>query len=288
MSLETIKRRMISIESTSKITNAMKLIASSKLSKQTKKYNQHKEYYNEYYAAIANLLSFVNPNDLHALNKSENDKTLWIIVTSNLGLCAGYNVNLYKEITNQINDNDYFAIFGRKGNDYFRKKFSKGTFIDTSIINVDYDITNEMCDLIANEIYQRFINGEFSKIKIAYTRFVNAITFKPNVISVFPFDDKLKGNDDKKPDVRSYDFEPKKETLILSIIPQYISMVINAALNESILSECASRRNAMDTATTNATDLIAKYKLQYNRIRQTNITNEIIEIVAGNEEEEGE
>lgn len=286
MSLETIKRRMNSIESTSKITNAMKLIASSKLSKQTKKYNQHKDYYNEYYAAIGNLLSFVNPNDLHTLNKNTTNKTLWIIVTSNLGLCAGYNINLYKEITKQIKDDDYFAVFGKKGNDYFKKKFSKGTFIDTSIINVDYDITSEMCDFVANEIYQKFISGEFSEIKIAYTKFVNAITFKPNVLSVFPFDEKLKNNSNAKVDASSYDFEPKKETLILSIIPQYISMVINAALNESILSECASRRNAMDTATTNATDLIAKYKLQYNRIRQTNITNEIIEIVAGNEGEE--
>ncbi len=284
MSLDSIKRRINSVGSTSKITNAMKLIASSKLSKQTKKFNKQKEYFSEYYSAISNLLSMVNEKDLEVL-KNGNNKTLWIIVTSNLGLCAGYNINLYKEVINKINPNDYLAVFGRKGNDYFAKKFPNATFIDTSVINVDNEINNEMCDFISNEIYQKFINGEFSNIKIAYTKFINAITFKPNVIDVFPFDENLKNTKEEIKEAM-YDFEPKKKTLILTIIPQYISMVINAALCESILSECASRRNAMDTATTNATDLIAKYKLQYNRIRQTNITNEIIEIVAGNEKGE--
>ena len=284
MSLESIKRRINSIESTSKITNAMKLIASSKLAKQTKKFNKQKEYFNEYYNAIANLLSMVNETDLEIL-KSTNNKTLWIVVTSNLGLCAGYNINLYKEITNKIKPNDYLAVFGKRGNEYFAKKFPNATFIDTSIINVDADISSEMCDFIANEIYQKFIGGEFSNIKIAYTKFVNAITFKPNVVDVFPFDEKLKNNNIEINE-NMYDFEPNKKALLLSIIPQYIAMVISASLCESILSECASRRNAMDTATTNATDLITKYKLQYNRIRQTNITNEIIEIVAGNEKGE--
>lgn len=283
MSLASIKRRIVSIESTAKITNAMKLIASSKLAKQTKKFQQNKDYFSEYYQTIGSLLSLVSMDELNNFSHEANNKTLWIIVSSNLGLCGGYNVNLYKEVQKNAKDDDYFVVFGKRGNEHFKKHFPNAVFLDTSIIDVDKEISNEQCTLLGYEIFDNLLKGQFKTIKACYTKFVNAITFQPTIINVFPFDQKLQEQNVKKNDT-SYDFEPNKIKLVQSIIPEYISMIIYASLNESILSECASRRNAMDTATTNATDLITKYKLSYNRIRQASITNEIIEIVAGNEE----
>lgn len=282
MSLASTKRRINSIQSTSKITNAMKLIASSKLSKQTKKFLKAKDYFAEYYGAVANLLCLTDNNDL-TLN-TNSKKTLWIVVTSNLGLCGGYNINTYKEIHKQAAADDTFVVFGKKGNDHFRKHYPQATFWDASIVDVDADITFEMCATVANQIFDSLVVGEFGNVKICYTKFVNAISFKPTIVDVFPFDQQVKQMQDKPPRAGDYDFEPNRKSIIKSIIPEFISMIIYASLVESILSECASRRNAMDTATTNADELINKYKLQYNRMRQASITNEIIEIVAGNEE----
>lgn len=285
MSLDSIKRRMNSVQSTSKITNAMKLIASSKLSKQTKIFMEKKSYFEEYYEIISTLLSTINENDLKEILPSNNsDKTLWIIVTSNLGLCAGYNVNLYKELNGKININDKLAIFGRKGTEFYKKKFDINNFVDTSYINIESNIDNEMCLILANVIYEKLRNGEISKIKIAYTKFINALTFKPTIVDIFPFEKTELNNQKAKNNL--FDFEPNKKDLLLSLIPEYISTIIFAALVESVLSESASRRNAMDTATTNANELIDKFRLQYNRLRQAGITNQIIEIVAGKKEDE--
>ncbi len=282
MSLATTKRRIASIQSTSKITNAMKLIAASKLSKQTKKFMQSKDYFQEYYAAIGNLLLLTDDKDFN-LEHSSN-KTLWIIITSNLGLCGGYNINTFKEVHKQANADDVFIIFGKKGNDHFRKHYPNATFWDTSMFDVNAEITQEMCATIGNEIFDKLIIGDYGKVKVCYTKFINAISFKSTVLDVFPFDPEIKKVQEKPPRLADYDFEPNKKAIVKAIIPEYISMLIYAALVESILSECASRRNAMDTASTNAEELINKYKLLYNRIRQAKITNEIIEIVAGNED----
>ncbi len=282
MSLASTKRRINSIQSTSKITNAMKLIASSKLSKQTKKFLKAKDYFEEYYKAVANLLSLTDDSDFNMHPNS--DKTLWIIVTSNLGLCGGYNINTYKEVYKQALETDTFVVFGKKGNDHFRKRYPKATFWDTSIIDIDGEITFEQCAIVAGQIFDQLVAGEFKNVKICYTKFINAISFKPVVVDVFPFDKQIENLNDKAANESDYEFEPDRKTIIQSIIPEFIAMIIFASLVESVLSECASRRNAMDTATTNAEELINKYKLQYNRMRQASITNEIIEIVAGNEE----
>ncbi len=285
MSLASTKRRISSIQSTWKITNAMKLIASSKLSKQTKKFIKAKDYFQEYYGAIANLLSLTDNKDFNIV--ANNEKTLWIVISSNLGLCGGYNINMYKEIHKDAKPDDVFCVFGKKGNDHFRKHYPKATFWDTSFIDVDGDVTFEMCSIIGKEVFEKLILGEFAKVKICYTKFINAISFKPNIVSVFPFDEQINQiQKEKPPRAADYDFEPNRKAIIKGIIPEYISMITYASIIESILSECASRRNAMDTATTNADELINKYKLQYNRMRQATITNEIIEIVAGNEDNE--
>lgn len=283
MSLNSLKRRISSIQNTSKITNAMKLIASSKLAKQTKKFLSIKDYYSEYYSSIARFLSLTKKEDFKNII-CNNDNTLWIVINSNLGLCGGYNVNLYKLLDHIISKEDSIMNFGKKGSDHFNKIFPETKKLNTDIININDEIEFEMCQILSGEIYDKFNEGQFSKIKIAYTKFQNAITFIPTILDVFPFDEKIFDLEKKSANEDDYDFEPNKATIIQSIIPEYISMVLYASLTESILSENASRRNAMDTATTNAGDLIDKYKLKYNRVRQSNITNEIIEIVAGNEE----
>ena len=118
-------------------------------------------------------------------------------------------------------------------------------------------------------------------VKIHFTKFINAINFEPTSLSLIPFDKKIVKQTDNKINPESFSFEPSKQKIIESIIPSYLSSVIYGAMVESTISENASRRNAMDTATDNSSELINNLRIKYNRQRQAKITEEITEIISG-------
>lgn len=278
MSLESIKNRISSIQTTSKITNAMKLVAASKLNRQKKTYEQTKDYYSEYYKVIGTILKMA---DKKLFEPSDNPTTLYIVINSSMGLCGGYNNNVYKLINNAIKKDDFILNIGKKGIDHYKKEESIKT-IDLNIIDINHF---EYADaaLLASEVFKMFKDKKFDSIKIVYTKFVNAITFEPTILDLIPFDDKFTSNTEILKE-NMFDFEPSKEQIIKDVLPQYLSSVIYASLLESSICENASRRNAMDNATDNAKDLISNCKLLFNRLRQAKITNEITEIVAGSNE----
>lgn len=278
MSLDSTKKRINTIKTTSKITNAMKLVASSKITKQKALYKRIKSYYEEYYQIVGSIVSLsTNFNDV-----KEDAKTLYIVITSSLGLCGGYNSLVIKHCLSQMRDSDFVLQIGTKGKEYFSNNLKQNQIID---FNIDSDILDyEICAVIASYILDLFTNKKkFESIKIVYTKFINAITFEPTTISLIPFDKKFSIN---KNDLNenNFDFEPRKEIIIKEILSNYLSSIIYGSVVESSISENASRRNAMDTATNNANELIDNLKLQYNRMRQAKITNEITEIVAGGDE----
>lgn len=274
MSLDSLKKRMRTVGSISKITNAMKLMASGKLQKQKSVYLKIKDYYQEYYQFIGKLIS-MSPN----LN-SDAQKTLHIVITSQLGLCGGYNTNIVKQSIKEFKPTDMLLQVGRRSKESLEHHFKQEQIIHYDLIDVN-NFNYDDCYFLSQYIIKLLNDKKIDSIKIHFTKFINAINFEPTSLSLIPFDKKIVEQTENKINPESFSFEPSKEKIIESIIPSYLSSVIYGAMVESTISENASRRNAMDTATDNSSELINNLRIKYNRQRQAKITEEITEIISG-------
>ena len=277
-SLNEIKKRIKVIESTSKITNAMKLVATSKLKKQKDAFAKTNDFYKLFYKIFS--ISYHDSQLKTILNKNTSNNTLWIVFTSSMGLCGGYNLNIVKELKNNIQENDVIILFGRKGSSIIKNKQINNEII----LQVDIDDKNlnfDICDLLCQKVVDDYYGDKYQNIKIIYMKFINSITFEPTIFSLLPLDDKLKDKLEKPIGGGYFKVEPSPESLLKKMLPKYLATCIYGALVEGKISENASRRNAMDGATKNANDLIVNYKLEFNRIRQSDITQEITEIISG-------
>lgn len=285
MSLDAIKRKITSIQTTAKITNAMKLVATAKLKRQRDKLSAIIEYCTDYYDVIGLLLSVVD--DVEFL-KVENAKrrTLYISVNSTMGLAGSFNFNVNKFLNSKITNNDITFTIGKKGHDNMRIT-DRENQINRYLNLSDNDLTFSMSMQIAKEALELYTSGEVDKIVIIYTKFINAITFEVTSLDVLPFDKQQASsllNQGFALDNDNIIFTPNKVEIIKKILPSYIATILYGSLIESKISENASRRNAMDAATKNAKQLAENYKLVYNTLRQGKITSEITEIVAGSDD----
>ena len=275
--MQSIKRRIKSVESTKKITKAMQLVATSKLQKTRKQLEELKPYYSMVQETVAEILaSNKNLIDNPYLKENTQGKTVYIAMTSSLGLCGGYNANVLKTIANEIDDNDLVYMIVSKGAAYLTHRQIE--------FNHDYLHLNSTMDFreivrLVGELTQMYRDQEISKIKIIYTQFVNNLTFTPRVITLLPVD--TADFTDIEVTKKFTIFEPSPSDVLNHLIPMYLQSVIYGYLVESVTSENASRRVSMENATDNAQELIEDLLLKYNQARQTAITNEISEIVAG-------
>lgn len=278
MALDKIKKRINVVRTTSKITNAMKLMASGKLQKQTQHLISIKDYYIKYYQLISSLI------DTESINHNCS-KTLHVIVTSYLGLCGGYNINIIKQAKTMIKPNDYVLQIGKRGHELLMEGLNHSQLLeyDMPITNfVDYD----ECESLAYYLLALLEKEKIDSIMLHYTRFINAICFETTSLSLLPFDEKFIKSNMKKINFNQTDFEPNLPTILSDLKLSYLSTIIYASLLETNIVENASRRNAMDNATENAKDLNAKLMLKYNKERQFKITSEIIEIISGSDTKE--
>lgn len=275
--MQAIKRRIKSIESTKKITKAMELVATSKLRKTRNQLEQSKPYYNTVRATVAEILATnQGMTESPYLVKNNIDKCAYIVITSSLGLCGGYNANVIKLALNEIQPGDEVFVIGTKGYGSLSRVFDN---INTTYINVNHDQDfNQIIRLVA-DIDNLYATKQVGKIRIIYTEFVNNLRFDPHCIDLLPIatDDLEYSSELSKETI----FEPSPESVLNSLIPMYLQAVIYGYLIESITSENASRRTSMENANDNAEELIENLLLKYNQARQTAITNEISEIVAG-------
>lgn len=280
-SLESIKRRINSIDTTKKITNAMKLVATAKLKKQRAEFDKALKFNLEFYCIVRDLIDSIKDTKYLA-NQANNNKTLWVVITSNLGLCGSYNTNSIKMLISQINKNDKCIIIGQKGYALMRNYGYENQI--SQVVNLECNNFNYVQLLhLTDEIIEAYQNNEYESVKIIYTKYFNSLSFEPVVNTILPLDKQLF---EGLPKVNNYnskeiEFEPSKEAILKDVLPTLVSIYINGALLESVVSENASRKNAMDNAVNNATELKEKLKLQYNQARQESITQEINEIVAG-------
>lgn len=276
--MQAIKRRIKSIESTKKITRAMELVASSKLSKTRNQLNDMKPYYTQVKDTCAQILSSAgNDIDSPYLVLNDKGKDVYIVITSTLGLCGGYNSNIFKQVEASVNDAKKIIAIGNKGLNQFKKHFKgevDGTYVD---LNTTLDFRS-VVRLVAS-LLEGYKKKEIKSIHIVYTEYVNDLTFVSRDVTLLP----LKAEDlvsDKKFHKDTL-FEPSPESVLGSLIPMYLQAVIYGYLIESVTAENASRRTSMKNATDNANELTDELLLKYNQARQSAITSEVSEIVAG-------
>lgn len=277
--MQEIKRRIKSVESTKKITKAMELVATSKLRKTRNQLEQSKPYYSEVAKTVAELLANCKGNNDSAYLKENKDvtKEAYIVIASSLGLCGGYNANVFKEIKDVIKADDYVYSIGSKASSYLKKNHQGIT--DTKFEDLNTTFNFKDVTRLVIELTNMYCNQEISKIKIVYTEFINNLTFKPRIVTLLPID--ADSFEDIELSKKETLFEPGPEEVLNSLIPMYLQAVIYGYIIESVTSENASRRTSMENATDNADELTEQLLLKYNQARQTAITNEISEIVAG-------
>lgn len=274
------KRRISSINSTKKITKAMELVASVKLKRFKNIMFQNECYTNEIISLVNILLSSLNEKDNEDIQKyflpNNNGKDLIVVISSNLGLCASYNNEVFKYVLENVNEKTSIIVpIGIKGNDYF-SSLGFTTIDDFVLLNekINYSDVVKLGRYLLNE----FLSGKYRSIKLIYTKYVNSIKFVPNKIDILPINktQKTATNNGYAPI-----FDPNVESLISELVPLYVNSLLYQKIIEAQVSEQGSRRNAMENANDNADDLIKKLTIEYNKARQAAITQEINEVVAG-------
>lgn len=278
-SLARVKRRISAVESTRKITNSMKLVSSVKLRKMNKIVTLQAFYFRAMERALSDAIFYNNLNDECKYDSpfiKENEsatKNLYILVTSNMGLCGAYNneiVNFFKIIYKK---GDEVLIIGEKG---YLNLLKEDIPLDTNFLNLRHDFSLRTTKLLTDYLMKKYLKGNYKKISLIYSKYKNSIAFIPSEVILLPLTPKQNVNA-----IYSPIYEPSKKDVIETIIPQYLNSLIYGNLYSAFLSEESSRRNSMDAADKSAKDLVEKLKLEYNKARQQEITQEITEVVNG-------
>jgi F-type H+-transporting ATPase subunit gamma len=197
---------------------------------------------------------------------------LYIVISSDLGLCGGYNQNVYKAIREADASESSYVVCGNKASSYYRYRDADVVLDRPGITAVpSFSDSKEISDFALNE----YSKGRIDKIVLVYTKFVNSVTFEPTLLQLLP----IAQSEERSSSLVEY--EPSPEAVLETLVPKYCESLIFGGMIESLASEQASRRMAMENATDNAEELIDKLTVEFNRARQAAITQEISEIVAG-------
>ena len=285
--LKEIRNRIVSVGSTMQITSAMKMVSAAKLKRAQDAVTKLRPYASKLKELLQNLSAVTDPSENKYAKINDSKSVLIVAVTSNRGLCGGFNNNIIKRvqflIQNDFKENDVKVLcLGKKVKDVIKK--TPNYFITEELSAVEdifSDLTFDRASTIANELMELYKQQQFSKIVVVYNRFVNAAT---QAIETEQFLPVLEVKQVEGVSVaQDYIFEPNKEDLIAVLIPKSLKIQLFKALLDSNASENGARMTAMHKATDNANDLQKSLKLSYNKARQAAITNEILEIVGGAE-----
>ena len=279
-SMRDIKRRKSSIQSTQQITKAMKLVSTVKLQKAKGRAEQTNPYFNYMYRTVSSMLARSGNIDHPYLRASESTRKAVIVITSNRGLAGGYNSNIVKLITGSDlpkEELDIYAI-GSKGHEALERRGYQIKLFDHELIESP---NYEGAMSLAAKVLSAYTSGEIGEIYLAYTHFKNTVSQEPKLIKLLPVEI---NEEDMKQDEDSnvlMCYEPNEEEALDMIIPKYVTSLFYGALVEAVASENGARMQAMDSATSNAEEIISDLTLKYNRARQGSITQELTEIIAG-------
>jgi len=284
--LRVIRRRVRSIQSTKKITRAMELIATSRIAKAQARVAAARPYADEITVVLSELASAATLDHPMLIERENASRAAVLVVTSDRGLCGGYNANAIKaaeELGALLRDQGkepVLYLIGRKGVNYyrFRQRPMAGSWTGFSE-QPHYVNAAEAGDALTEAFLAGGENGGVDELHLVYTEFHSMLTQNPVAKRVAPLE--VEYSEEELAARSVYEFEPDAETLLASLLPKYINTRLFAALLESAASESAARRRAMKAATDNANELIRSLTREMNQARQAQITQEISEIVGG-------
>ena len=259
---KALRIRIKSVNSTLQLTKAMELVASSKIRRANEGMQKAREYTASLEKSISLLTSEKECLKSPYMRQTENPRTKIIVIAGDRGLAGGYNANVFR-LCNSFPDAEFIPI-GKRACERFDVE-----------INSSEHFSGAEATALARQLCAEFAAGEFDRLGIVYTRYVSMLTQEADVKWVLP----LEKPEEVEP--ISAIFEPDEETILNATVPDYVAGILMACIRESFASEVTARRMAMDSAGKNARAMVDDLQLQYNRARQSAITQEITEIVAG-------
>ena len=278
-SMKDIKLRIKSVESTMQITKAMELVASSKMRRAKERVEHSRPYFETLYESLTKIAA-ADPRARNPyLRRDDIKRTLLVVIAGDRGLAGGYNANVFKQADAAEGPVTVLPI-GKRSAEYFAHH---GAGLFTPEVLMAADVSVSECFTLSHQITEGFLKGEYDAVKLCYTRFDSMMTQTATTLEVLPLT--IEPTEAQKAEARRSQilYKPSCEEVFGAIIPEYVAGVLYSAVCESVASELAARRTAMDAATKNAGEMIEHLNLYYNRARQAAITQEITEIVAGAE-----
>ena len=283
--LKVIKKRISSVKNTQKITRAMKMVAAAKLRKAQIAIEGSRPFVEKMGDFIDQIASKMTDKQMKKFplfgERAEIKKTLLFIMTSNKGLCGGFNGNLLRKAEKFINEEKKsgksveIVMIGKKGREYFT---AKGIEIDRYEPKWADNLSYEAALSLTESVSDRYKDGQVDRVCFMYNKFKSAISQEVSLTTLLPFEY------EKKNDYNvDFIYEPNKELILNDLLPRFLAAKMTGFHKESIASELGSRMTAMDNATNNASDMINSLSLVYNRARQAAITTELMDIVNGAE-----
>jgi F-type H+-transporting ATPase subunit gamma len=276
--LKIIRKRITSIRNTQQITNAMKMVSAAKLRRAQEAALLARPYADKMNEILINLSARVSRSAHPLLATREEKRIQLVLVTSDRGLCGGYNANLVRAAEAFIRSHGagkeiLLALIGRKGADYYRRRRGES---GERYLNFLSTPAEELAAVIAEKLITRFVDGETDAVYLIYSHFRSALSQVPTVEKILP----VALSETQEPEqLTEYLYEPGAEELLSSLLPKIVEIKIQRALLEATASEHGARMTAMDSATTNASKMMGSLTLQMNRARQASITRELMEIV---------
>jgi len=284
-SLKDIKRKVTAVAKTKQITRAMNMVAASKFKSAQLKMDNFRPYAGKFMDVLNSLALRVESINHPLLAVREPNKIRVICMSSDRGLCGGFNTNLIKAtekfMKEKVKDGKDVSMIavGRKSRDYFRKKFN--VIAQKTDVFSRFDMTLAMS--IGDEVIDPFIKAEYDELYLIYNQFVNVSVQKPTIVRLFPLPSIGQDVEIEADKMVDYSYEPSEEVLLQRLLPMYVHVLVYRALLETSAGENGARMAAMDNATSNCEDLISSLSLKMNKARQAAITAELMDIVGGTE-----
>lgn len=286
--LKEIRNRIASVDSTMQITSAMKMVSAAKLKRAQDAVEQMRPYSDKLQEILSNLSASLDMSENKYASDKEVKNVLLIPITSNRGLCGGFNNNVIKE-TLRLAKEDYKDLnvsvlsAGKKANDVFKRTDYniKGSYLPSGMISLWNDLTFDNVSAKTEKIMQAYLDGHIDKVVLVYNHFKNVATQEVRVEQFLPI---VPATSEEETSVNlDYIFEPSKTEIVEALIPKSLKTQFYSAMLDSHAGEHGARMTAMHKATDNAAELNKQLKIDYNKARQAAITNEILEIVGGAE-----
>lgn len=278
--MKAVKLRIKSVENTMQITKAMELVASSKLRRAKERSDNCRPYFEELYDTLKTIATGNTDFSSIYAKASEGTKVCYVVIAGDRGLAGGYNNNLFKCFEADAAGKEYTVLpIGKKAVEYFKRR--KADILSEEFAEIA-SISVGDCFEVARLICDEFKTGEYSTVGLVYTEFVSMLSQEPHFVPVLPLSE-LTDEEETEPVRNLILYEPESTEVFDAIVPEYMAGVVFGAVCDSVASEQAARRTAMESATSNAEEMIGTLNLQYNRARQASITQEITEIVGGAE-----